>query len=1011
MLPCYLWEILLYLPKIRFGRHVRENIQYTPEREAMRSESRRSRWNKAACIIAVFIMTAALLFCFSVMQQINSQMNESATSNMINTTKVIEETLEEYIEKDYAVLRIIGDFYKNGQYLEENQMTSIENIMGFEWTGVVDRNGNGIDCFAQTFAVLDIPGYEKWNPGEQGCSDVYFGDAGRLQTTLWQPIYQNDEYIGTVFGNIVVSKYYSANIFTFYEGEGRTYLFDAFEGSWIIKSMGVDGTAQRQKDIYSLLLSSGNDAGDVAMFRTAVEEGKTGTALFDFNGELSYVCFMPLEASEDWYIVTVVPRNILLKESAQIQWMIRLIFAVFCITIAVSAIAFLMWQVRRTRKKEAEYREALFANISSNIDAAFLIYDKGSRQTAFVSDNVKRVLGLDRDWLREEPSHLFDWCGIRKDDPQITAFLEGTLEEPVVREVSVETAVDIKIRYFRLELYPADLNQEIVVLTDITKDKDVQNSLLDAMHQAEAASCAKNDFLSAMSHDIRTPMNGIIGMTAIAAANLDDKNRIQDCLTKISEASAHLLELINEVLDMSRIESGRIDLSEEPFNLAGLLQDVLSVIYPGIEQKNQNIKVHIHPMEHEQVIGDAVQFRRMAMNLISNAVKYTPDGGEITVELREKASAVSGYGCYEFLVQDNGIGMSPEFLEKLFLPFEREEKVRISRIQGTGLGMAIVKNIATLMMGEIRVESKIDKGSAFFVTIHLRLVGQEEGQKEKLRKLPVLVVDDDAVICNTVTGMLNDIGMLGEWADNGALAVRKVSERHRNGKDYTAVLLDWKMPEMDGLETARRIRAEVGREVPIIILTAYDWSQIKTEAEEAGVDAFLSKPLYKTKLQNKMLEVTGANTKEEGSSKELSGNKVPAGKRVLLVEDNELNMEIAAELLHMMGIETESAHNGAEAVKKFQESEPGRYDMILMDIQMPVMNGYDAAKVIRNMGRIDSQTVPVIAVTADAFAEDMQMAYKSGMNGHLTKPISVKRMTEIMIEFLDEEPKKRGGRE
>lgn len=950
--------------------------------------------------IVLLTLVAALIFCFFMVNTINQRMNESATSNLLNTTQVIQDTLESFLDRDFNSLSIIGEFQKNGEGLENEQINMLCNTMGFDWIAIVDAQENGIGCFTDKFQASDLSCYEQWTAEEKGYSDAYIGQSGRPQITLWVPIYQDEQYIGTVFGGVILTKYYSANIFTFYDGEGRTYLFDGTDGTWILKSLGTDGVSVRQQDIYSLLSTSGNSEKDISTFRNAVEEQKSGTAIFNFNGEQSYLCFLPLCSSPDWYVTAVISKDSLLRESSEVQLTIRWILIILCVTLAFIAVIFAVLRVRKTKTEEALYRETLFANISANLDSAFLIYEKSPKKTAFVSDNIKRLLGLNREWLKEDAGRLFDWCKIPLKDPQRIAFLEGTLDKASIREICVENELGEKSRTIRLELIPADLGQELVVLTDITKDKDIQNSLIEAMGRAEAASNAKNDFLSAMSHDLRTPINGVVGMTAIAAAHLEDKNRVRDCLTKISESTAQLLSLINEVLDMSQIESGKIELSNEPFNLAELLQNVLNINYPGIQQKNHTICVHIHLMEHEQVIGDPTRLKRIATNLISNAIKYTPSGGIITLTLLEKAPMVQGYGCYELTVQDNGIGMSPQFQEKLFEPFEREEDVRISRIQGTGLGMSIVKSIVDLMMGNIQLESEKGKGSTFRVTLNLRLDEQESAQNNQLDGLPVLVVDDDIITCKTVTEILCDIGMKGEWASSGAEALKMVAERIQKGACYLAVLLDWKMPEMDGVETARRIRTEVDPQVPIIILTAYEWSEIETEAREAGIDAFLSKPIYKAKLLQKMTEITNGHLENSDMPQTFSVRDIPSGKRVLLAEDNDLNKEIAVELLQMMGIEADCADNGAEAVERFSNSTPGTYDLILMDIQMPKMNGYEATRMIRSLTRPDGQTIPIIAMTADAFKKDVQAAREAGMNEHLTKPISVDLLAQMLMRFL-----------
>lgn len=945
----------------------------------------------------------AFVFCFCMVNSINRRMNESAASNLLNTTSVIQNTLDGFLEKDLDALTMIGDFHQTGEVFNHTKIESLCNALGFDWIGLVDGQGNGMNCFSGKFDVSDLPFQGQWIPEDRGYSNPYIGRSGRPQIALWVPIYQNGDYMGTVFGGVILSKYYSANVFTFYDGYGRTYLFNGQDGEWILKSLGTDGTAAWEGDIYSLLLASGNREEDITAFRQAVDGKQSGVATLDFNGELSYLCFLPLQSSQGWYVTTVIARDMLLKESSQVQRMIRGIFVVLCAALMFAAIVFAVWQVRKTRMQETHYRDALFANISANLDSAFLIYDKSSRTVVFASDNMNRLLGLDREWIRKNAAHLFDWCGIPEENPDRIAFLEGTLEMPAVCEVCAINEPE-EPRTIRLELIPADLEQEIAVLSDITGDKEIQRSLIEAMERAEAASKAKNNFLSAVSHDLRTPINGVIGMTAIAAVHLDNRERVRDCLSKISDSASQLLTLINEVLDMSQMESDRIELAEEPFNLAELLQKVISVSYPGARQKNHTIGVNIHVMEHEEVLGDSVYLTRAVSNLISNAIKYTPQEGMISLTLQERPSEMRGYGCYELTVQDNGIGMSDRFItEKLFQPFEREEDVRISRIQGTGLGMSIVKRIVEMMAGNIRVESEKGRGSTIRVTFHLRLQKQVSNYARQLAGLPVLVADGDQAACGTSVELLLSVGMQAEYTNNGADAVRMAVQRHRNGADYRVILLDGELPGMNGVETTRKIREELEVHIPIVVLTASEWSETEGDAVMAGADECLSKPIYRAKLLQKLTEIVTGNKR----TAELPGSTlrkgVLEGKRVLVVEDNELNKEIAVELLQVMGIQTVCARDGMEAVECFEKSVPWTYDLILMDIQMPRLNGYEASRRIRSMERLDSRTVPIVAMTADAFNKDKNQAIEAGMNEYLTKPISIEHLERVLERFLKKE--------
>lgn len=546
----------------------------------------------------------------------------------------------------------------------------------------------------------------------------------------------------------------------------------------------------------------------------------------------------------------------------------------------------------------------------------------------------------------------------------------------------------------------------LYVAQDVTESKlreeQEQQALREACKAANYANAAKSDFMSRMSHDIRTPMNAIIGMTAIAGKYLEDKERVEDCLKKITVSSRHLLSLINEVLDMSKIESGKIDLTEEEVNLSDLIGNLVTMIRPAMQERKHNLDVHITNVEHELVIGDTMRMQQIFMNILGNSAKYTNPGGNIEMEINEKSSNVAGYGCYEFVFRDNGIGMSKEYQEKLFEPFSRAEDSRVSKIEGTGLGMTIARNIARRMNGDITVKSELGKGTEFVVTLILMIADTKEPDTEKLMDLPVLVVDDDKSASEMTCLILENIGMKGEYVLNGREAVQRVWEHHQSSQDYFAVILDWKMPEMDGIETARAIREKVGSDVPIIILSAYDWSNVEAEARRAGVDGFISKPLFKSRLVYLFNQIA-----EKDKDKELSEDKSFTelklnGKRILLVEDNELNREIAEEIISETGVTVESAENGLEALEKFEKSVENYYDMILMDIQMPVMNGYEAVEAIRKLPRKDSAGVPIIAMTANAFTEDIQRSRNAGMNEHLTKPLDIGQLMKCLETWIGE---------
>ena len=558
--------------------------------------------------------------------------------------------------------------------------------------------------------------------------------------------------------------------------------------------------------------------------------------------------------------------------------------------------------------------------------------------------------------------------------------------------------------FIPLEWDGTKLVKALLASMDVSQEKKAEieshKALKDAYRAAENASRAKTEFLSNMSHDIRTPMNAIVGLTAIAGANIESQDRVVECLGKITKSSRHLLGLINEVLDMARIESGRMSLAEEDFSLPELVDNLLTLTKPAIDEHKHQLEVHVEHIEHEAVCGDSLRIQQVFVNLMSNAVKYTPDGGNITLTIKEKPNGFSELGCYEFSIEDNGIGMTPEFQKIMFEPFSRADDHRTTKVQGTGLGMAIARNIVNLMNGDIQVESAPNKGTKITVTVYLKLQENEKEQEKELLDLPVLVVDDDKTCCESTVATLQEIGIAGEWVLTGKEAVERCAARHKTGRDYFAVILDWKMPEMDGIATARRIRECVGEDVTIIILTSFDFSEIEEEARAVGVNAFMAKPLFRSRLTATLRQFTsGKKEKNARNYLEDFAKENYAGKRILLVEDNALNREIATEIIGMTGVTIDIAENGKIAVEKVMEAPEKWYDLIFMDIQMPIMNGYEATAAIRALAGSRGK-VPIIAMTANAFAEDVQLAKNTGMNEHIAKPLDLNKLNDVLKQWL-----------
>lgn len=642
----------------------------------------------------------------------------------------------------------------------------------------------------------------------------------------------------------------------------------------------------------------------------------------------------------------------------------------------------------------------------------------------FTSEVIKEM-EAGYETLKSEQSELVAMC--RDDgvtDGEIDAFVTGTIDPQITALLdynnaildrsaeSFETLYEVAGTVIFRTVISASIIMAamlgalvifLVLLSRKRKQREkLQRSLEEALEAAQQANAAKSQFLSNMSHDIRTPLNAIIGLTAIAGTHTDDPERVKECLSKITVSSKHLLGLINDVLDMSMIESGKIALNEETFSFPEVVNGFVTIIQPQAKAKQLNLDVIVGNVDCETVIGDQMRLSQVLLNLVGNAIKYTPAGGSVRITIAELPSQRSGYRLFRFVVEDNGIGMSQEFADRIFDPFEREKNSTTSKVEGTGLGMSITKSIVDMMGGSISVESQLGVGSKFVVEVPLAVVGGDAADYDAIG-LPdarVLLIDDDRDICESTTEMLVGLGIDGQWVLSGKEAVENVVSAHREGHDYHAIIVDWVMPGMDGLETIRAIRREIGDKTPIVLLSAYDWAEIEDEAIEAGVTAFLSKPLFKSKLYYAMRRVFGiepSGAYAEDADKPLDCS----GKRVLLVEDNELNMEIAQEVIGQTGAEVECAWDGIEAVEKVREAPEGYYQLVFMDVQMPRLNGLEASRIICTEAEMaNRRRPPIVAMSANAFTEDRQRARDAGMDGYTTKPIDFAEIERILKQYL-----------
>lgn len=675
-----------------------------------------------------------------------------------------------------------------------------------------------------------------------------------------------------------------------------------------------------------------------------------------------------------------------------------LIFVLICFSL-------FSYRLQRKRSMEVAYRQRLFDLISLSVDDVFLICERGNME--YISENCERVLGFTQEAFSVTDGAFFSMLGADDDikDGGLERFMreirEGTLTEAAERDFLLSGENTMQKRYINMKVLPAVGNDNIaryvVVISDETKERESQQVLKDALAGAQRANSAKRDFLSRMSHEIRTPMNAIIGMVTIAAAHIKERDRVEDCLRKIGFSSKHLLSLINDVLDISKIEDGKLTISKEPFELRQLTDSVASIIYQQARDKGIGFEVRLNGVNEEMVVGDCMRLNQILLNLLSNAVKFTPSGGSITLDIKQVPQKNGGVRM-KFTVSDTGIGMNEEFLKRLYLPFEQADGTISQKYGGTGLGMSITKNLVSLMDGTIQVKSEIGKGTSFIVELPLALPGGSSIFKSpsSVESLSVLIVDDDLNTCEHAKILLERMKIAAKWVQSGEDAVKTVQSSHETGDDFDVCFIDWQMPEMDGIETTRNIRRIVGPDTLIIIITAYDWSCIEQEARAAGANAFLAKPFFQSSMYNTLMSVRGYR---HGKVDERAavGRKKFSGVRILLAEDNELNCEIAVEMFKLIGVTVDCAGDGQRCVESFMAEDSGTYDAIFMDIQMPVMDGYNAAKTIRSSIHPEAKTMPIIAMTANAFSEDVSAALAAGMNDHIAKPIDL----DILVRTLD----------
>ena len=966
------------------------------------------KWLPAAAA-SLLLVLLAVGFGVRYISFVSQTIYQESTSHLEEVLHKSNNMLKEMVRKNLTYLHLYSGFLASTSdeaeiraYIEAAQQDT--GFVGFYF---LSYDGNYMTVTGETgYLGLQANLDEKLSKGE----DIVMNAAlpGKPQMLVFASPKTQGSYRGFAYDAIAIA-YYNDAVLKLLDNSA----FQGNASNYVIYPDGrvvIDNSVNRKETVYNFIamLRDHSDLSEeqILALSDAFAQGSSGNMRVTLGG-ISYYLVYEGTTVQSWTMLGLVPVRVVNASLDKLWFRTAQIVAGITVGIAVLVILLIVRRGHanlRRKNTEISYRDELFKKLSLNVDDVFLMLDAETAKVDYVSPNIERLLGIPWREARQDArvlATLHPKDSPDRDKNYLEGLLSGQQREWDAEYGHLETG---ERRWFHIVAMGSEVEgrtKHILVMSDRTADKQVNQALSDAVAAAETANRAKSTFLSNMSHDIRTPMNAIIGFTTLALSNIDDTDRVKDYLGKTLASSNHLLSLINDVLDMSRIESGKIHLEEVEVNLSDVLHDLKTIVSGQIYAKQLELYMDVMDVTDEDVYCDKTRLNQILLNLLSNAIKFTPAGGTVSVRVRQLAGKVHGCGQYEFRIKDNGIGMSQEFAQKIFEPFERERTSTVSRIQGTGLGMAITKNIVDMMGGTIEVQTAQGKGTEFTVCVPMRAQTEQRPVEKitELEGLKALVVDDDFNTCDSVTKMLVKVGMRAEWTLSGKEAVLRARQSIEMSDVYHAYIIDWRLPDMNGIEVTRQIRS-LHDDTPIIILTAYDWSDIEVEAKAAGVTAFCSKPMFMSDLRETLMSALGQNQTDAAQELLPQKNADFKGRHILLVEDNELNREIAQEILREYGFRVDTAENGAVAVEKVCTAAPGSYDLVLMDVQMPVMDGYTATRKIRALDDPARAKIPILAMTANAFDEDRCNALESGMNGFLSKPIVIGDLVQELHKIL-----------
>ena len=953
--------------------------------------------------IAVFIVffIGIVLIAFRYFKFVSKTVYEESASHLTEVFHQSNNVLNELANKNLTYLHMWGEYLKKASDESEirDYIDKAQEEAGFLYFYFLSADGNYKMLTGEAgYLGLQENLEDKITLGEDIITNAVV--PGKQQMLVFASPQSHGSYQGFEYDAIAIA-YENADIvdvldISAFNGNAKSYVVHPDGRVVIDHSFEAWGTVY---NFFGVLREHSNiSEKEILELSEKFKERRTDTMLVNLDGSNYYLVYGSSEC-QDWIFLGLVQADIVNASMNSLQLRTMLLGGTIVFGFAVFIIELILQKNRISLKRrdvEILYRDELFQKLSMSVDDVFLMLDAKTYKADYVSPNVEKLLGITVEQIQKDISVLGKLHSEDCEDPKKNYLKEIQVNEQQEWDFEYVHQKTGEQRWFHIIAMGSEVNGKkkyILVMSDRTVDRKMNQALYEAVRAAETANRAKSTFLSNMSHDIRTPMNAVIGFTTLAVSNIDNKEKVRDYLGKILSSSNHLLSLINDVLDMSRIESGKIHLEETEVSLSDMLHDLKTIISGHIYAKQLELYMDAMDVTDEDVYCDKTRLNQVLLNLLSNAIKFTPAGGTVSVRLKQFPGTKKGSGLYEIRVKDSGIGMSQEFIQRIFSPFERERTSTVSRTQGTGLGMAITKNIVDMMGGTIEVRTEQGKGTEFIVRLPLRIQSEQRSIEKiaELEDLKALVVDDDFNTCDSVTKMLVKVGMRSEWTLSGKEAVLRARQSMELGDAFHAYIIDWRLPDMNGIEVARQIRG-LGDDTPIIILTAYDWSDIEVEARAAGVNAFCAKPLFMSDIRETLMTAIGQKqTGAENCILPETGSDF-RGRCILLVEDNELNREIAEEILKQYGFLVDIAENGAVAVEKVKNSAPGTYDLVLMDIQMPVMNGYEATEQIRALEDPALAKIRILAMTANAFDEDRKKALKCGMDGFMSKPIVMEEL-------------------